>query len=286
MWLPKRGIQRVIFDRYTPVPTHGSPPKHAEDSKTDGSDQTVSRPLALRDVPFAQHCATLVSQQLDSLFTDCSVSFAAPSASPQTDALGRKRLHFCSFGPRARPSTHVGQSWPFVAAAACNADERPTLRWCHLTTNAESTGNMPTWLRTQHAASVSVAENTTSLACLQNRDSSQLGITSLPSDDYHCPSTNATQEPSPRHTGWLWSASIRNSGSPPFNVVPARLASPPVISFEPHSIARASPTLCFALYEAQSPSGENFRTSHRMSLSLFGSCCCLLTATFVSLPLL
>jgi hypothetical protein len=111
----------------------------------------VSRPLALHDVPYTQHCATLVSQQRDSLLTDCSVSFAAPSASPQTDALGRKRLHFCSFGPRVRPSTHGGQRLPFVAAAAaCNADERrPTVRRCHLTTNAESTGNMPTWLRTQ-----------------------------------------------------------------------------------------------------------------------------------------
>lgn len=38
--------------------------------------------------------------------------------------------------------------------------------------------------------------------------------------------------------GWLWSASIRNSGCPPLNVAPARLAWPLLMTFEPHSIAR------------------------------------------------
>jgi hypothetical protein len=168
MRLLKRGIQRVIFD-YTPIPAAYLPvealpscsarPRFQsgrERPNGEPATRTARRPICTCSA-VTRSCRS--SPTRSSRFVCCPVGRTA-----------RKRLHFCPFGPRVRLSTHGGQSLPFVAAAACNADERPTVRWCHLTTNAESTGNMPTWpayAATQRAASVSVAENTTLLACTQ-----------------------------------------------------------------------------------------------------------------------
>lgn len=84
-----------------------------------------------------------------------------------------------------------------------HAERRPTVRRCHKTTTAASTGNIPTW---KAVASVSVADRTPNPSVPTNTTATHLcsARTDFPPKEYYPePSTSATQRPSTRHTAGL-----------------------------------------------------------------------------------
>jgi hypothetical protein len=133
----------------------------------------------------------------------------------------------------------VGQALRFVAAAGCStaAHSTPEPDDNHSCEHRQYSHMVQGCVRS--GVRVGCRMNTNSLATVDHRDSIQLGMTSLPI----CTILSLAQtlhRDRRRGTRLASSASIRNSGNPPFNVVPSRLVWPLLSTFEPHSIARAS----------------------------------------------
>jgi hypothetical protein len=186
----------------------------------------------------------------------------------------------------------VGQAFRFVAAAGC----RNATHWTLVPGNyhcSQAQAIFPHGRVRSTVAPVSVAEQDVQIVGPHPTSRligiSSLGLTSFPTSTILGLAHTLHRRPSARHTGdgWLWSASIRNSGSPPFNVVPSRLPWP---LSAPWSRTLwlgplLNPMLC-PQYEAQFPSSEKFSVSYRVTVhvAVLRLCCCSLTATFDSLP--
>lgn len=202
--------------------------------------------------------------------TACSVSFAALSSSHQNGALARNKFHVCSriisrkssLGSASGSSDTAG----WVRAVHCAPVPYDNHRCEHRLS--------ATWLCTQRSYRLpSVIHSVhlhSRLVCIECHRSNSAWI------DF--PSLYATlilvptlHEAVVAAHGWFWSAPIRNSGSPPFNVVPPRLAWPLSSPLSRTlSLGPSSNPLLRRSTKPNFPAVKIFRMSHRMSRSLLG----------------
>jgi hypothetical protein len=175
------------------------------------------------------------------------------------------KLCFCSLDPRNRPFAIKGKGWAGLPVRCCRAGCRnvphctPVPYNCHCCEHrlpSHMVEDAALWRPCRLPS-----KNTELLVSIQHGDSYQLGLTSFSTNTILslAQTLHRDRRRGTRATDGLWSASIRNTGSPPSNVVPSRLPWP--LSAPLSRTLLLGPLLNPMLrpqYEAQFPSSKKF----------------------------